>query len=59
MQVFYTVDVMFILMHEYHAIIFAILGKSTLFNRLMCKESNRAYRLGSEKKKTNTRSQAS
>lgn len=26
-------------------------GKSTLFNRLMCKESNRAYRLGSEKKK--------
>lgn len=30
-------------------------GKSTLFNRLMCKESNRAYRLGSEKKK-NSRS---
>ncbi len=27
-------------------------GKSTLFNRLMCKESNKAYRLGSEKKKT-------
>jgi len=27
-------------------------GKSTLFNRLMCKETNRAYRLGSEKKKT-------
>jgi len=27
-------------------------GKSTLFNRLMCKESNRAYRLGSDKKKT-------
>ncbi|KAL7447527.1 hypothetical protein ACHAXM_010805 [Skeletonema potamos] len=26
-------------------------GKSTLFNRLMCKESNRAYRLGSDKKK--------
>ena len=27
-------------------------GKSTLFNRLMCKESNRAYKLGSEKRKT-------
>ncbi|KAL7500247.1 hypothetical protein ACHAWT_010966 [Skeletonema menzelii] len=27
-------------------------GKSTLFNRLMCKESNKAYRLGSDKKKT-------
>ena len=26
-------------------------GKSTLFNRLLCKESNRAYRLASEKKK--------
>jgi len=26
-------------------------GKSTLFNRLMCRESNRAYRLGSDKKK--------
>lgn len=26
-------------------------GKSTLFNRLMCKESNRAYKLGSEKRK--------
>lgn len=26
-------------------------GKSTLFNRLMCKESNRSYRLGSDKKK--------
>ena len=25
-------------------------GKSTLFNRLLCKESNRAYRLASEKK---------
>ena len=25
-------------------------GKSTLFNRLMCKESNRSYRLTSEKK---------
>eukprot|EP00979_Chaetoceros_neogracilis_P007583 scaffold1602_cov249-Chaetoceros_neogracile.AAC.6 len=25
-------------------------GKSTLFNRLMCKESNRSYRLSSEKK---------
>jgi len=27
-------------------------GKSTLFNRLMCKESNRAYKLGSEKRKS-------
>ena len=27
-------------------------GKSTLFNRLMCKESNRAYRLGSDKRKS-------
>ena len=27
-------------------------GKSTLFNRLMCRETNKAYRLGSEKKKT-------
>ena len=34
-------------------------GKSTLFNRLMCKELNRAYRLGSEKKGGKTRSQAS
>ena len=25
-------------------------GKSTLFNRLMCKEANKAYRLSSEKK---------
>ncbi|KAL3827542.1 hypothetical protein ACHAXA_002039 [Cyclostephanos tholiformis] len=27
-------------------------GKSTLFNRLMCKESNRAYRLGSDGRKS-------
>lgn len=32
-------------------------GKSTLFNRLMCKEANRAYRLGSEQKGGKTRSQ--
>lgn len=32
-------------------------GKSTLFNRLMCKESNRAYKLGSEKKGVRGRSQ--
>mmetsp|Transcript_5002 Transcript_5002/g.10930 ORF Transcript_5002/g.10930 Transcript_5002/m.10930 type:complete len:633 (-) Transcript_5002:13-1911(-) len=34
-------------------------GKSTLFNRLMCKETNRAYKLSSEKKRTKkTRSNA-
>ena len=30
-------------------------GKSTLFNRLMCKEANRAYRLASDKKPRNKR----
>ncbi len=30
-------------------------GKSTLFNRLMCKQSNKSYRLSSEKKITNVK----
>jgi ribosome biogenesis GTPase A len=48
--------------NAYYHIMYFILctaGKSTLFNRLMCKEANRSYRLSIDKKSRGARNKSS